>query len=157
MSEEDQNSEERDVNADAPAQETPASPPPEESKRNPIVRLVLAMFIGLFVLEVILETTAGISLMGGRNGIFIREPEHKATIVHSDLNADGKVLQATDIRDQPSMTANRVGKLERGVQLRLIGKTLVDEAPWYRVERFGGKIGFVDGKTIFIEKHIPKE
>lgn len=142
---------------ETPPPPPPPSPSPELPKRHPVWRLLIAMYVGLLTIEIVLELTAGMTLMGDRNGIFIREPLHKAKIENSELNADGKVLQTTDIRERPFLSANRVGKLERGMQLRLVGQTMVDDALWYQVQRFGGKIGYVYGNVVFIEKHIPKE
>lgn len=124
----------------------------QERRKHPLFRLVAAMFIGLLVLEVMLEVGPGITLWGGKNGIFISHVEnalYQAEIVDTPLSETAQVLLSTDIREQPALFANKVGKIERGTELRLVGMTTVNEEVWYRVQRFGGKIGYIPGNSVF--------
>jgi hypothetical protein len=123
----------------------------EKKKKSPIVRLIMAMFIGLLVLEVMIELSAGRSLIGGRDGIFISESKSalsNAEIVNTPMREDVRVIQATDIRELPTLFASKVGKLDHGAELQIVGLTTVNEEIWYQVQRFGGKIGYIPGNSV---------
>ena len=127
---------------------------PKMSKKKPIVRLVMAMVIGLLVLEVMIEISAGRNLIGGRDGLFISESTFalsNAEVIHTPMKADVRVVQPTDIRELPTTFASKVGKLDFGTELRIEGKTTVDEEVWYRVQRFGGKIGYIPASSVVVQ------
>jgi|GEM_PF-5392907 len=120
-----------------------------KKKKSPILRLFLAMVIGLLVLEVMIEVSAGRNLIGGRNGIFIRYSASTDKIVDSPMKARVRVIQKSNIYDQPSLQSQKVGKLGVGDKLIIIGKTTVNKKDvWYRTQRFGGKIGYVHGNVV---------
>ena len=121
----------------------------KKKKKSTILRLFLAMAIGLFVLEVMIEASTGTNLIGGRNGIFIRYSASTDKIVNSPMKANVRVLQKSSIYDQASLQAQKVGKLEVGDKLRIIGKTTLNRQDiWYQVQRYGGKTGYVLGNVV---------
>ncbi|MBL6931298.1 MAG: SH3 domain-containing protein [Rhodospirillales bacterium] len=125
--------------------------PAKKIKKKPLLRLIIAMFVGLFVLELMIELSAGRNLVGGRDGVFISESKFalsSAEVVNTPMRADVRVIQPTDIRELPTLFANRVGKLEFGTEMQAVGMTTVNEEVWYQVQRFGGKIGYVPGNTV---------
>ncbi len=118
----------------------------------------MAMAFGLLIIEVMVELSAGITLIGGKDGLFISRSESalgNAKIVNTPLRIDVRVIQTTDIREQPTLHANKVGKLESGTKLRTAGKTTVNDEVWYQVTRFGGKIGYIPGNTVLKKKPSP--
>ena len=121
----------------------------KKKKKSTILRLFLALAIGLFVLEVMIEASTGTNLIGGRNGIFIRYSASTDKIVNSPMKANVRVLQKSSIYDQASLQAQKVGKLEVGDKLRIIGKTTLNRQDiWYQVQRYGGKTGYVLGYVV---------
>jgi len=121
----------------------------KKKKKSTILRLFLALAIGLFVLEVMIEASTGTNLIGGRNGIFIRYSASTDKIVNSPMKANVRVLQKSSIYDQASLQAQKVGKLEVGDKLRIIGKTTLNRQDiWYQVQRYGGKTGYVLGNVV---------
>lgn len=116
-----------------------------------MLRIIVAMFIGLLVLEIMIELSAGVTLMGTRDGLFISRPKSvlgNAKVVHTKERTKLRVVKATDIREIPSLKAARVGKLPVGETFTAIGKTTVDGELWYKVQRFGGKIGYIPGNAV---------
>lgn len=123
-----------------------------EKTKSPYLRLLMAMLIGMFIIEMMIELSTGTTLWGGRNGIFISHTYSNAKIVNTPLQATGKIIATTNIHDGPSFNAGKVGKLAIGKRLRIIGKTTVDKDTWYQIQRFGGKIGYVWGEHITIKQ-----
>ncbi len=116
-----------------------------------ILRLIMALIIGLLVLEIMIELSAGTTLFGGKNGIFIshsRSVLSNAKITHVEMRANGRAIADTDIREQPTVHAGRVGKVAAGDEFRIVGMTRVDEDVWYQVQRFGGKTGYIHGQSV---------
>ena len=121
------------------------------SQKFPALRIFTAMIIGLFIIETMIELSTGTTLMGGRNGIFISQPHSDAKTVNTPMNASALIIADTDIRETPSLTARKVGKLEAGIKLSVIGKTTVGKKVWYQVQRFGGKIGYLSADSVRIK------
>ena len=117
-------------------------------KKSPILRLFIAMIIGLFVIEMMIELSTGRTMLGGRNGIFISQIHINATMVNSEMKARVRVITATDIYENPLLSSRKVGVLKVGTKLSITGKTTVGKKVWYQVQRFGGKIGYVIPETV---------
>lgn len=140
----------QDETAQTEAEKKPVEPP--VSRKMPIIRLIGSLFIFLLMLEVMIETIANRTLWGGRNGLFISYAEdalYQAEIVNTELSETAQVIMSVPIREQPALFADKVGKIERGTELRLVGMTTVNEEVWYQVLRFGGKIGYIPGNSVF--------
>lgn len=123
----------------------------KKKKKSPILRLFLAMFIGLFIIETMIELSTGTTLMGGRNGIFISPSHPNAKIDTIAMKARGRIITATDIHDGPFFDTRTVGKLEVGATVRVLGKTTADREVWYQMQRFGGKIGYISANTVAVK------
>jgi len=121
-------------------------------KESPILRLFIAMIIGLLIIETAIEFSTGTTLMGGRTGLFIGSPHSNSKTLNTPMKTTGRVTKATDIRDTPAFEARKVGILEVGTTLNIVGKTTVDKEVWYQVQRFGGKIGYVNADTLIVKK-----
>ncbi|MBT4932319.1 MAG: SH3 domain-containing protein [Rhodospirillaceae bacterium] len=117
-------------------------------KKSPALRLFIAMAIGLFVIEMMIELSTGTTMLGGRNGIFISKTNFDATMVNSKMKARVRVITATDIYENPVLSSRTVGVLKVGTKLSIIGKTTVGKKVWYQIQRFGGKIGYVIPETV---------
>lgn len=120
-------------------------------KKSPALRLLVAMIIGLFVIEVMIELSTGTTMWGGRNGLFVSRPYADAKIVNTPMQGSMRIIRATDIYETPTLQARKVGILKVGTRLRIVGKTTVDKNIWYQVDRFGGKIGYISADAVVIK------
>ena len=59
-----------------------------------------------------------------------------------------RAVLPSSIHEWPSLQARRVGSIEGGGTVRVSGTTTADGINWYRVIRYGGKIGFIDVNAI---------
>jgi len=71
----------------------------------------------------------------------------------SPLNKQGRsevrrAVLPSSIHEWPSFQARQVGNVEGGEAVRVNGTTTADGMTWYRVIRYGGKIGFIDINAI---------
>ena len=71
----------------------------------------------------------------------------------SPLNKEGRsevrrAVLPSSIHEWPSFQARQVGNVEGGEAVRVNGTTTADGMTWYRVIRYGGKIGFIDINAI---------
>ncbi|NQU55918.1 MAG: SH3 domain-containing protein [Rhodospirillales bacterium] len=112
-------------------------------KKSPVLRLFVAMLIGLFVIETMIELTTGTTLIGGRNGIFVSRPHSNLKTVNTPMKESGRTTRETDIHEFPDLNSMKVGSIKVDTSLRIIGKTTVGKEAWYQLQRFGGKIGYV--------------
>jgi hypothetical protein len=113
-------------------------------------RLLIAMIIGLFVIEVMIELTTGTTLMGGRDGIFISRPNVDTTTLNTPMEARGRTIRDTNIHEFPFPQSSKVGKIMNDTNLRIIAKTSVGKVDWYQMLRFGGKVGYVPASDVEI-------
>ncbi len=123
----------------------------KRKKKSPILRLFMAMFIGLFIIETMIELSTRTTLLGGRNGIFISPLHPNAKIDTIAMKASGQIIEATDIHDGPFFDTRKVGTLEIGATVRVLGKTTADREVWYQMQRFGGKIGYISANTMTVK------
>jgi hypothetical protein len=57
-------------------------------------------------------------------------------------------LKTANVRSGPTTTADKLGRLERGAQVDITGKTANKGRPWWRVALADGKTGFVWGPLL---------
>jgi formylglycine-generating enzyme required for sulfatase activity len=57
-------------------------------------------------------------------------------------------LKTANVRSGPTTTSAKLGRLERGAQVEITGKTAIKGRPWWRVALADGKAGFVWGPLL---------
>jgi formylglycine-generating enzyme required for sulfatase activity len=65
-----------------------------------------------------------------------------------EIEASYVALKTANVRAKPTTTADKLGRLERGAQVEITGKTAIKGRPWWRVALADGKTGFVWGPLL---------
>ena len=74
-------------------------------------------------------------------------PDLSFQVEHLNKQGRSEVRRAvlpSSIHEWPSFQARQAGNVEGGETVRVTGTTIADGMTWYRVIRYGGKIGFID-------------